>query len=80
MKRLTVEQVIMMHSELLAQTGGLDGIRDRNLLESAVNTPFQTFDSQYVYPTLQAKAARLGFSLIKNHPFVDGNKRIGICL
>lgn len=78
MRRLTVEQVIMMHSELLSQTGGLNGIRDRNLLESAVNAPFQTFDGLYMYPTLQAKAARLGFSLIRNHSFVDGNKRVGI--
>ncbi len=63
---------------LLSQTGGLEGIRDENLLESAVNAPFQTFGGEYIYKTTEAKAARLGFSLIKNHPFVDGNKRIGI--
>lgn len=78
MKRLTVEQVKQLHNELLLQTGGLAGIRDENLLASAVEGPFQTFDGLYVYPTLQAKAARLGFSIVKNHPFADGNKRVGI--
>ena len=67
-----------MHSELLAQTGGLDGVRDTNLLDASVNSPFHTFDGQYLYPTLQAMAAHLAFSLIKNHAFLDGNKRIGI--
>lgn len=47
------------------------------MLESASNTPFQTFGGEGVYPSLQQKAARLGFGLVKNHPFVDGNKRIG---
>ena len=57
--------------------GGLDGIRDKGLLDSAVNAPFQTFGEE-LYRSTEAKAARLGFSLIKNHPFIDGNKRIGI--
>lgn len=78
MKRLSVEQIVQLHSDLIAQIGGLDGIRDANALDSAVNAPFHTFDGQYLYPTLQAKAARLCFSLIRNHPFVDGNKRAGI--
>ena len=78
MKRLSLETVITMHSELIAQTGGLDGIRDGNMLDASVNSPFHTFDGQYLYPTLQAMAAHLAFSLIKNHPFLDGNKRIGI--
>ena len=67
-----------MHSELIAQSGGLDGIRDANMLDSSINSPFHTFGGQYLYPTLQAMAAHLAFSLIKNHPFLDGNKRIGI--
>jgi len=78
MKRLSLETVIEMHSELITQSGGLDGIRDINLLDASVNSPFHTFSGQYLYPTLQAMAAHLAFSLIKNHPFLDGNKRIGI--
>lgn len=78
MKRLTTEHIKLLHHILLEETGGLDGIRDENLLESAVYSPFQTFGGTFVYPTLERKAARLGFSLIKNHPFADGNKRTGI--
>ena len=78
MKRLSQEVIISMHSELIAQSGGLDGVRDTNMLDASINSPFHTFDGQYLYPTLQAMAAHLAFSLIKNHPFLDGNKRIGI--
>jgi len=78
MKYLSKETVVAMHSEIIAQSGGLDGIRDAGLLEASINSPFHTFDGQYLYPTLQAMAAHLAFSLIKNHPFLDGNKRIGI--
>src|SRR5690606_39032456 len=60
------------------ETGGIHGIRDEALLDSALNAPFQSFDGEDLYKTIQAKAARLGFALIKNHPFIDGNKRIGI--
>lgn len=77
MKILSKQQILMLHSALLAQTGGLDGIRDEGLLDSALNTPFQTFAEQDLYPTTLEKAARLGFGLIRNHPFLDGNKRIG---
>ena len=78
MKRLSYETVVALHSELIAQTGGLDGVRDANMLDASVNSPFHTFGGQYLYPTIQAMAAHLAFSLIKNHPFLDGNKRIGI--
>ena len=78
MKRLSLETTVAMHSELIVQSGGLDGIRDANMLDASINSPFHTFDGQYLYPTIQAMAAHLGFSLIKNHPFLDGNKRIGI--
>lgn len=78
MKKLSKEQVITIHSMLINQTGGIDGIKDEGLLESALNAPFQTFDGQYIYKTTKAKAAKLGYFLIKNHPFIDGNKRIGI--
>jgi death-on-curing protein len=78
MKRLTQTQILNMHSLLIKQTGGIDGLRDEGLLDSALNAPFLSFDGKDLYKTIQAKAARLGFSLIKNHPFIDGNKRIGI--
>jgi death-on-curing protein len=75
MKRVTIEQVIEMHSALIAETGGLDGVRDMNLLDRSVNSPYHTFGGQNLYPTIQAMAARLAFSLVKNHSFLDGNKR-----
>jgi len=78
MKRLTKYQIIKMHSYLIKSTGGSYGIRDEGLLDSALNEPFQTFDGEDIYKTIQAKAARLCYSLINNHPFFDGNKRIGI--
>lgn len=77
MKTLSKNQVTALHSALIRKFGGIDGIRDEGLLESALAAPFQTFGGEPVYPSLQAKAAQLGFGLIRNHPFVDGNKRIG---
>lgn len=76
MKTLSKRQILGLHSALIQEFGGIDGIRDEGLLESAL-APFQTFGGEPVYPSLQAKAAQLGFGLICNHPFVDGNKRIG---
>jgi death-on-curing protein len=70
-------QVIGLHNKLLEQTGGLDGIRDENLLESALSNPFQTFGGTELYPSTAAKIARIAYGLVCNHPFVDGNKRIG---
>ena len=77
MKKLTKEQIIQMHRELIEAHGGSDGIRDSGLLDSALSAPFQTFSGNYLLPTVQQRAVRLGFSLIMNHPFIDGNKRIG---
>ena len=77
MKRLSKEQILMLHSQLIQQTGGIDGVRDFNLLESAIETPFQAFAGAELYPTIQAKGTRLGYGLIKNHCMLDGNKRIG---
>ena len=71
------QQLLKMHSDLLAQTGGLDGLRDEGLLESALAAPFQTYDAQELFRSIQEKAARLAYGLIQNHPFIDGNKRIG---
>ncbi|BDR76125.1 type II toxin-antitoxin system death-on-curing family toxin [Clostridium tetani] len=78
MKHLSKEQMMYLHSMAVKKTGGLDGIRDEGLLDSALNSPFQSFAGEELYPSIQAKAARLGFSIIKNHPFLDGNKRIGM--
>ena len=66
-----------MHSELIQQTGGVDGVRDEFLLDSALEQPFQTYGGSDLYPSIQAKAARLCFGLVKNHALIDGNKRIG---
>ena len=77
MKRLTKRQVLLLHEQLLQEFGGTPGVRDEGLLDSALAAPFQTFDGQSLYPSMQAKAAQLGFGLVCNHPFVDGNKRIG---
>ena len=77
MKILKKRQILLLHSVFIAESGGSDGVRDEGLLDSAVNTPFQTFSGQDLYPTVLEKAVRLGFGLIRNHPFIDGNKRIG---
>ena len=74
------EQVIKLHSTLISKTGGIDGVRDDNLLDSALKTPFQTFGGKDLYPEILDKASQLCYSLIKNHPFTDGNKRIGVHL
>ena len=77
MKILKKRQILLLHSVLIAESGGSDGVRDEGLLDSAVNSPFHTFSGQDLYPTVLEKAVRLGFGLIRNHPFIDGNKRIG---
>ena len=77
MIRLSKPQILLLHEQLIAETGGSSGLRDEGMLDSALNAPFQTFGGEGVYPSLQQKAARLCFGLVKNHPFVDGNKRIG---
>ena len=76
-KALDQERVLLIHSQMLHKYGGIEGIRDEELLDSAINTPFQTFGGIELYPTLFDKAARLGYGLIKNHPFLDANKRTG---
>ena len=77
MIKISKEQILILHSQLISETGGLDGIRDDGLLESALNAPFQSFNGTDAFPSIPQKAARLGFGLVKNHPFIDGNKRIG---
>ena len=77
MKILTKEQILRMHARLAAETGGAAGLRDESLLDSAIHAPFQSFGGAELYPTVTAKAARLGYGIIHNHPFADGNKRTG---
>jgi death-on-curing protein len=77
MRYLTLAEVIELHQALIQQAGGEWGIRDAGGLESALAQPRMTFDGKELYPTLVEKAVALGFSLIQNHPFVDGNKRVG---
>jgi len=77
MRYLTLEETISLHSKLIAQSGGSTGLRDRGALESAVAQPEMSFDGKELYPTIAEKAAAIGHSLIQNHPFIDGNKRVG---
>ena len=74
---LSIEQVIKLHERVVRRTGGLEGIRDEVMLESALMSPFQTFDGAELYPSMVDKIARITYSLIRNHPFIDGNKRVG---
>lgn len=76
MRYLTVEEVIQLHQAVITRSGGLSGIKNRGLIESAVAQPRMTFDGNDLYPTLAEKAAAKGFSLASNHGFEDGNKRI----
>ncbi len=77
MIRLTKEQVLMLHSQLIEATGGSYGVRDEGLLDSALESPFQSFSGEEFYLSIQAKAARLCYGLVKNHAMIDGNKRLG---
>jgi death-on-curing protein len=77
-KYLTAEQVLFIHSRIIDETGGMHGIRDLGFLESAVSRPRATFRNKDLYPTSFHKAAALMESLVKNHPFIDGNKRTAI--
>ena len=74
---LTISEIISIYQQVMRQSGGLAGIRDLGALESAAAQPRATFDGQDLYPSIAEKAATLAFALIQNHPFIDGNKRIG---
>ena len=77
MRYLTLNEVLYLHRQLLQMSGGADGIRDIGGLESAIAQPRMTFGGDELYPTVVEKAVALGYSIIMNHPFVDGNKRAG---
>ena len=78
MIKLSKEKVLLLHQLIAEETGGGIGVRDIGLLESALNNAYATFGGEELYKTKEEKAASLGFSLISNHAFVDGNKRIGV--
>lgn len=77
MRYVTLKEALELHRRIIEQSGGSTGMRDIGLLESALAQPLMTFGGEDLYPTLVEKAAALCFSLVKNHPFVDGNKRVG---
>ena len=72
------DKVLLLHQLMIAETGGSADVRDLGLLDSALESAYATFDGKELCPTKEEKAARIGYSLISNHAFVDGNKRIGI--
>lgn len=78
MTKFSVEKVKLLHQLMAEETGGAIGVRDEGLLDSALESIFQTFDGKELYPSKEEKGARLGFTLISNHAFLDGNKRIGM--
>ena len=77
MRYLTLDEVLEVHRQVIAQSGGAEGLMHLSALESALAQPQMTFGGEDLYPTLVDKAAALGYALIKNHPFLDGNKRTG---
>ena len=78
MIRFSKEKVKLLHQLLAEATGGSIGVRDEGLLDSALESAFSGFGDQEFYPSKEEKGARLGYALISNHAFVDGNKRIGM--
>ena len=78
MIRIPIDMVKLLHQLIAEETGGSVGVRDEGLLQSAMDAAFGTFDGSDLYPIKEEKGARIGFNLISNHAFVDGNKRIGM--
>ena len=78
MIKFSKDKVMLLHKLIAEETGGSIGVRDEGLLESALESAFSGFGGQEFYPTKEEKGARLGYTLISNHAFVDGNKRIGV--
>ncbi len=77
MRWISKEQVLSLHKDIVGEFGGKEGVRDEALLDSALKAPFQTFGGSDLYPGVLDKSARLAYGIIKNHPFYDGNKRMG---
>ena len=77
MRYLSLAEILFLHKEVITSSGGMGGIRDLGGIESAINQPRITFDQKELYPDLVSKASALCFSIIRNHPFIDGNNRAG---
>ncbi len=75
---LSVEQILKLHEMMLQSTGGAEGVRDKSALESAIYHVYASFDGKDLYPSIEEKAARQAYVIIRSHPFVDGNKRVGL--
>ena len=78
MIKFSKDKVLLLHQLIVQETGGSDGVRDFGLLDSALESAYATFDGVELYPSKEEKGAKIGYSLISNHAFVDGNKRIGM--
>lgn len=77
---ISIEEVLQIHEILIERFGGSDGVRDIRLLDASISRPFNTFDQNELYPSITDKAAAIIESIVKNHPFIDGNKRTGYTL
>lgn len=78
MIKFSQDRVLLLHKLIMEQTGGLDGIRDFGLLDSALEAAYATFDGKELFPSKEEKAARIAIGLVSNHAFIDGNKRVGM--
>ena len=80
MKTINADEVLIFHKKIIEQTGGLGGVRDIGLVQSALKRAFSTFDGQDLYKEVEDKISVITYGLIKNHGFIDGNKRIGVAV
>lgn len=80
MELIDLDNVLLFHKKIVSKTGGSDGVRDLGLIESALNRGFITFDGKELYESTEMKIAVIAHGLIKNHGFIDGNKRIGVAV
>lgn len=78
MIKFSKEKILLLHKLMIAETGGSAGVRDMDMLDSAIESAFATFDGKDLYPSKEEKAAAIGYGLISDHAFIDGNKRIGM--
>lgn len=78
MIKFSKEKILLLHKLMIAETGGSAGVRDMDMLDSAIESAFATFDGKDFYPSKEEKAAAIGYGLISDHAFIDGNKRIGM--
>jgi death-on-curing protein len=80
MEFIDIENILLFHKKIVSKTGGSDGVRDLGLIESALNRGFMTFDGRDLYESIEMKISVISHGLIRNHGFIDGNKRIGVAV